>query len=461
MSSDPVDDALPTPRPSTQISSGERLSTATVGSLPRYSVLGNQIHGGLPFGSPYGPVQFEERDNQIPPRYSLVASDANGGALPHLEHIFTNHSDGTPWATLHIYSRASTPNAIQEKEFKPPVPVYYSGDTIVGVLALNLSAPQTIQQIVVSLRGKIVTPFLDGGSYVFFSYDKLIWDRIEGDPNRSTSLLAGPSPQTKKKKWDGKLHGNYRFPFAFPVPSYGDLVSATGVLPETMATPFSLSSTPTFSTPSSPSFSNNSRSGTPLHSHPVPTPTGSPSEKRAGFKMPREEHSSYMTPSSAFSSISPTSQSPSSTTSHSAYRVWEKPSVSGFLPSRTPESASDNSSALNYEPDGDSPLEPERTVNGGVPVNTDKPLPSLPPSSPTFLSSTETYQDDKTPTPNSTWETSNKPLLSPLPQSYIEKDAKITVQYDLSVQMAHGWMKGDTTSVAKALSDEYSLTLAG
>ena len=444
MSSEDFDDPLPTPRPSTQFSTLERLSTATVGSLPRYSAFGDQIHGALPFGSPYGPMQLGESDpdGQTPPRYSLVASGASRGVLAYLEHSFSNQGDSTPWATLHTYSRVSIPNAVQQKASKPPVPIYYAGDTIAGVLVLDLPAPQTIQQIVVSLRGKIVTAFLDGGSCVFFTYDKLVWDRIEGDPKRSAGLPTGPSPETKKKKWDGKFQGNYQFPFAFPVPSHGDLVSSLGVLPETTATPFSLATTAALSAPSSPSLSHNSRSGRSLHSRPVHSQLGFPSEKRSGFGLARTTSSGCLTATSAHSS--PISQSPSSATSRSAYRVWEKPSASGLLSSPSSKSAADDSSALGYESDSDRRWRHQRKASQANSINMDKPLPSLPPPSPSSSSSKPAYLDEKTPTPHSTWTTSNEPLLSPLPQSYMENGAKIAVQYDLSVHMAHGWLKSDT-----------------
>jgi hypothetical protein len=65
------------------------------------------------------------------------------------------------------------------------------------------------------LKGRIITSFIEGGSYLFLEYSHNVWNKLDGDP-RGSSI---------GRKFDGKLSGDIEFPFSFPFPTELNLES--------------------------------------------------------------------------------------------------------------------------------------------------------------------------------------------------------------------------------------------
>jgi hypothetical protein len=65
------------------------------------------------------------------------------------------------------------------------------------------------------LKGRIVTSFVEGGSYSFLEYSHKIWSKLDGDPRGSST----------GRNFDGKLSGDIEFAFSFPFPTEINLES--------------------------------------------------------------------------------------------------------------------------------------------------------------------------------------------------------------------------------------------
>jgi len=123
-----------------------------------------------------------------------------------------------PWVVMHITTR---PSNIPHK-----VPRFYGDDNVAGIIDLKLDQPHIVSSITLlvsrllpqsdaadrhslQLRGRIVTSFTEGGSYLFLEYSHNVWSKLDGDP-RGSSI---------GRNFDGKLSGDIKFPFSFPFPT--------------------------------------------------------------------------------------------------------------------------------------------------------------------------------------------------------------------------------------------------
>ncbi|CAA7259913.1 unnamed protein product [Cyclocybe aegerita] len=191
-----------------------------------------------------------------PPRYSSVfqrnrrhrqdnrADEAFGSDLQTHEYHLKGGSRSQPWATLKVLSKSSTKMSSSASALSSAsgsgssssqkVAKFTSGDLVQGSLELNLESPQNINSINLSLRGRIITSSYEGGSYTFLEQSIINWTRSNGDPRSpSPEPSSGPSPvarsnsnssafptsNVRTKKYDGKLSGDYAWPFAFSFPS--------------------------------------------------------------------------------------------------------------------------------------------------------------------------------------------------------------------------------------------------
>ncbi|KAF8969354.1 hypothetical protein BDZ97DRAFT_238363 [Flammula alnicola] len=167
------------------------------------------------------------------------ASPSSSAPQLHEFHLRSGHgTKAQPWATLRVYSRSSAASASASSSSASSaaqkIPKFIGGDLVQGSLDLNLEAPQNINSINLSLRGRIVTSSYDGGSYTFLEHPIASWTRSNGDPRAmllsplsdasNSASLSNPRP----KKFDGKLSGIYSWPFSFPFPTEIKLESQAG-----------------------------------------------------------------------------------------------------------------------------------------------------------------------------------------------------------------------------------------
>lgn len=133
---------------------------------------------------------------------------------PDAPHIQAYHikSGGKNWATLKVKSWTSVGSS--------SMPLFMDSDLIQGSLELNLETPQNINSVSVSLRGRVITSSYEGGSCTFLDHPITAWARSNGDPRLLPSTTDGsaPSSSSKIKKFDGKLSGDYSWPFSFSFP---------------------------------------------------------------------------------------------------------------------------------------------------------------------------------------------------------------------------------------------------
>ncbi|KAJ3537145.1 hypothetical protein NMY22_g5717 [Coprinellus aureogranulatus] len=193
-----------------------------------------------------------------PPRYSRVIDGGPvlGGSQSEAhsrEHTFgiLGGNDLEPWAILHLYDAASSSSRSSRKRKYPR----FSGqDKMIGNVELSLASPQTIRSIKLivcrssifqyvgnvdvvdaQLKGTIEVGseknafrYLGSKPTAFLDHVYTIWDRKFGDPRD----LAHDTTQPSSKKYDGKLAGNWIFPFCIPFPDRIDLPTMCAIYQE-------------------------------------------------------------------------------------------------------------------------------------------------------------------------------------------------------------------------------------
>ncbi|RXW16782.1 hypothetical protein EST38_g9071 [Candolleomyces aberdarensis] len=118
-----------------------------------------------------------------------------------------------PWATLKLY------NAETRGGKGGNYPRFCEGENIFGRVELSLLGPHTIKNVKLVLKGKIITSAMDTGSVNFLEQNYTVWDRSFGDPRHSRP----------EEKFDGKLEGDYVFPFSIPFPTHVNLSTLEAV----------------------------------------------------------------------------------------------------------------------------------------------------------------------------------------------------------------------------------------
>ncbi|TEB36769.1 hypothetical protein FA13DRAFT_1727124 [Coprinellus micaceus] len=184
-----------------------------------------------------------------PPRYSTLSQNSRtardganvrGGAVPTTsEYAFdiTAGFKSERWATLRLYDERSSASRAARKTRHPS---FSNMDTMLGSVDLRLPSPQTIRNISLKLKGSMRTGVYllppgtqskvlgeDAVSTKVLEQEYTIWDRKFGDPR----LLTDDHPQAPSK-YDGRLSGNWTFPFSIPFPSRADGPTLCTVYPE-------------------------------------------------------------------------------------------------------------------------------------------------------------------------------------------------------------------------------------
>ncbi|KAJ3508722.1 hypothetical protein NMY22_g16523 [Coprinellus aureogranulatus] len=170
-----------------------------------------------------------------PPRYSglpnietsetyTTSGDHDQPDSSYIYPVASGRLKSKPWATLRLYD-ADRPTSRKKRRH----PRFTDGDKMVGSVDLRLSDPQTIKGIELVLRGKIITGSSgDGSSMTFLEHTYTLWDRKFGDPRRLADIDYDPHAPSSGK-YDGKMSGNWVFPFAIPFPNQLDLSTRRAV----------------------------------------------------------------------------------------------------------------------------------------------------------------------------------------------------------------------------------------
>ncbi|TFK22449.1 hypothetical protein FA15DRAFT_559352, partial [Coprinopsis marcescibilis] len=161
-------------------------------------------------------VPPSRRSTFRPPRYSSVVEsgqeDLDGsleGQFPYCYPIKSGFRN-KKWATLYIQNwRGHNNRQSKTTPFK-----VFGGDAISGVLELELESSQTITAIKLTIKGKIITGYLDADTFNIVEHPTTVWDRSRGDPKNPHATKA----------FDGVFgSGIYRFPFSIPFPTHTNI----------------------------------------------------------------------------------------------------------------------------------------------------------------------------------------------------------------------------------------------
>ncbi|KAF8905076.1 hypothetical protein CPB84DRAFT_1772347 [Gymnopilus junonius] len=111
------------------------------------------------------------------------------------------------------------------KSFSKHIPTVLQDSPVRGTVYLNLDKPETIQSVVISVRGNYLTGASPDQHRTFLELTHTLWSPTQGDPRHSRrsdgsslsnpafgNVVDTPSPFT------GKLSGKYSWPFAIDLP---------------------------------------------------------------------------------------------------------------------------------------------------------------------------------------------------------------------------------------------------
>ncbi|KAJ7158492.1 hypothetical protein C8R46DRAFT_1002107 [Mycena filopes] len=142
------------------------------------------------------------------PAYSLRDRPSTAGAVRELtEHTFEiKDKKKKAWATLKLKSNAKSPASL---------PTFLEGDKITGSVTLDLSSSEKILGVRVLIRGQIITGPQDKDRVYFLDTSTPLW--LKGMPNPSGASVS-----------NGKLSGDYHWPFSISLPKEVTLADSTG-----------------------------------------------------------------------------------------------------------------------------------------------------------------------------------------------------------------------------------------
>lgn len=317
-----------------------------------------------------------------PPRYSTMSTFSmrsgesfEGAPTEYTFPIRSGFGKSKPWATLRLYNPDPARPAASNRAMHPR---FTDEHVMLGNVELDLSGPQTIRSIKLVLKGVLITSAShESGSLAFLDQTYLLWDRKFGDPRE---LAQG---QSQGLKADGKIVGNWLFPFSIPFPSRVDRTPLAGVYTSEDDGPVRL--LPQFVRPDSP-ISPFREDDSPLS---------------AIYETPRSQGvEQRIIPFDLGHPPAPISRG-----EKGASRNYIRPAARNG----SPASAADISSMLPlYQPAPESP-----TLH---PYTTSKPTNFVPDSTPKL----------------------SPPTGERLPQTFLERDVHANIQYELTLVVSHG-----------------------
>ncbi|KAH9481701.1 hypothetical protein JR316_0006228 [Psilocybe cubensis] len=150
----------------------------------------------------------------------------------------------------------ATLTLIADSALSKGIPTYAQGQPIKGRVKLNLEKPETIQSVVVTVRGQVITGAGPNEHLTFVDISRVPWSQSDGEPLNSSSddgnstptptasttapatTTSAPSVEPSTPKFTGKLQGEYTWPFKVDLPK--QVVVLSGGLkgePQTFALP--------------------------------------------------------------------------------------------------------------------------------------------------------------------------------------------------------------------------------
>ncbi|KDR78940.1 hypothetical protein GALMADRAFT_137911 [Galerina marginata CBS 339.88] len=118
--------------------------------------------------------------------------------------------NGKPFAVLTI---------IAEGAYSKQIPTFIEGMPVKGRVRLILEKPDTIQSVVVSVTGKVITGYVEEDDQVkFVNVPSTLWSLSDGKPQNTTSEVGSSSPAVSSPDFTGKLQGTYTWPFSIDIP---------------------------------------------------------------------------------------------------------------------------------------------------------------------------------------------------------------------------------------------------
>ncbi|KAF8206140.1 hypothetical protein K438DRAFT_2013934 [Mycena galopus ATCC 62051] len=147
------------------------------------------------------------------PAYTARDRPSTASAVRELtEHVYEiKDKKKKPWATLKLKSSARSSTSL---------PTFLEGDRITGSVTLDLSNSEKILGVSVLVRGRIVTGLSEQNSYYFLDVTTPLW--LKGMPNPRDSNPGSRS------QFNGKLSGDYHWPFSISLPKEVTLPDPAG-----------------------------------------------------------------------------------------------------------------------------------------------------------------------------------------------------------------------------------------
>ncbi|PPR04012.1 hypothetical protein CVT24_010505 [Panaeolus cyanescens] len=158
----------------------------------------------LPLLPPYYVEQRDVKQGKTPiVLRSSVASTLKLG-LGEPSEVYTHSAPlrgNSPWVTLHMYTPKD--NRVSHR---PSLPIAYGGETFSGIVELDIVKPIFIQDIKLTIKGKIILGASTDSSFSFLTHTVVLWSSLQ-DTNASINHSKG------------KFSGYQAYPFSFTFPT--------------------------------------------------------------------------------------------------------------------------------------------------------------------------------------------------------------------------------------------------
>ncbi|KAJ6558644.1 hypothetical protein B0H10DRAFT_1846698 [Mycena sp. CBHHK59/15] len=151
----------------------------------------------LPPGYDPGVFSVSQLASSLPPYSPRSRPSTASGFRGSTEHFFhLKDKKKKTWATLKLFSSAPAPNAL---------PTFLEGDKITGLLTLDIPSGEKISGVAILVRGEIVIGPGKQDRLCFLEILTPLWSKGGGYPGSAPRL-------------DGRLSGDYRWPFSIYIP---------------------------------------------------------------------------------------------------------------------------------------------------------------------------------------------------------------------------------------------------